>query len=349
MIFMRPFSEYLDILKSETHTPDLHLAGSTPPLPPVITKATLSLSLNTKSYGRDFAALKALVAKATGCKPEEVQLKPGSTQACFQALAAVTKPGDAVIIEEPGYEPYLAAARFLGLKTLRYRRTAYLNQDLKNLRLLARQAKALIVSNPHCPTGWTYDDLTPLKELDLAVIVDEVFLPLFGGGVTKRPQVGALDRVVFLSGLSKSTGLGFARVGWTMSAPETARAIYRIGLLLHLDFPAPLVPVTDFVFKNWNSIMEPLLKLADANRPVVLEFARQRPGLLCHDFERGFFVMMKIPQRARSSVEFTAALLKEGVFVRDGAMFEMPGWIRFHILAPRKAFAEAWSKIIKHY
>lgn len=345
---MRPYSEYLDILKAENFAVDAHLAGSTPPLPPLLAKKSLRLSLNTDDYPRQLKNLKSRLARMTRSRPDEIQFMPGSTQACFQALAALTEPGQTVAIEHPGYEPYLAAARFLGLNVIRYERSTELRTDLEQIR--ARNPDVMIISNPHCPTGGMYNrsDFRLLKDLKMSVIVDEVFLPLFGGGLTWRPAVGETKNIVFLSGLSKSTGMGFARSGWTISHPEVAKRIYQLGMHMHLDFPAPLVEVTDFALNSWRAVTAHLLKISNANRKVVLDFLKRHPGSLSHDFRKGFFAMLKAPD-GMISADFCAEMMKHKIFLRDGALFEMPGWVRFHNLFPTKPFNGVFQKIASHY
>ena len=178
--------------------------------------------------------------------------------------------------------------------------------------------------------------------------MDEVFLPLWcKGQLSHRLVLGKASPFIYISGLSKSTGLGYSRIGWTISDETAAEKIYRAGLLLHSDFPAPVVPVVEYAFKNWRKINQQLLQAGDANRPRLRKFAEQHP--VSHDFSRGFFGMLKVPPRYASGAEFASELLRHKILVRDGAHFEMPEWFRIHILYPPRAFARAFGKIASYY
>ncbi|MGZ3723368.1 MAG: pyridoxal phosphate-dependent aminotransferase, partial [Bdellovibrionales bacterium] len=248
---MRPTSHYLEVLKSEIFNGENHLGGSTPPVISFLAKKPLKISLDPAKYPEQLLKVQKFLAKSAKCGLDQISLVTGSTQACFQTLAAITEPGDSIIIEYPGYEPFLAAAKFLGLNILRYHRSDDLEQDFAELKSLAKTAKVLLISNPHCPTGWTYEakSLAKLAELELLVVIDEVFLPMLTKGtVSHRPSIPENDNFIFLSGLSKSVGLGFTRIGWIIASVEITKKIHKIGLHLHVNLPQPLLPVADHAF-----------------------------------------------------------------------------------------------------
>jgi aspartate/methionine/tyrosine aminotransferase len=349
---MRPTSRYLEILKSEVFHGEAHLGGSTPHLIAKIAKKPIRISLDPAKYPTQSLNVKIHLAKAGGSALNEISLVTGSTQACFQTLAAITDPGDSIIIEYPGYEPFLAAAKFLGLNILRYRRSTELAEDMRELRSLAKSAKVLLLSNPHCPTGWTYsaESLKLLAELDLVKVIDEVFLPMCSKGTLSHRSLFAHDEnFIFLSGLSKPVGFGTSRIGWIFANPEFTRRIYQIGLHLETDLPQPLLPAAELAFKNWKSIIRELQGCAAQNRQAVFEFGKRHPTLLSNDFKKPFFAMLKVPESFADGKAFTAELLKHGILVRDGAYFEMPEWVRFHALMPKKQFAKAFAKISSYY
>lgn len=349
---MRAFTKYLDLLTKESFDGDFHLGGSTPPLPPKLLNKSVSYKLNFAKYKEQVSGLKKTIAKKAGTTESEISLMPGSGQAAFQVLAALTEPNDTVIIEYPAYEPFLAAARFLGLNVVRFQRTGDVASDLDEIKKLSWSAKALLFSNPHCPTGWMYHPkaIQAFSEIKPWIIVDEVFLPLFSAGqFSHRSLLEQSSKFIFISGLSKSTGLGFARCGWTIAAPEVADKITKMGGLLHCEFPAPIIPVAELAFKNWKVINAQLLKMAGANKKIIQAFRKNPAHQLSHDFNKGFFGMLKAPPALSTGKAFAGALLKEGILVRDGAHFEMPEFIRIHTLSPSKEFKQAFAKISAHF
>ncbi len=349
---MRPYTKYLDLLTKEQFDGDFHLGGSTPPLPAKLLNKSISVKLNFKNYKKQVSDLKKAIAKKAGTTESEISLMPGSGQAAFQVLAALTEPNDTVIIEYPAYEPYLAAARFLNLNVIRFQRTGDVAADLDEIKKLHWSAKAILLSNPHCPTGWMYHPkaVQAFKDIKPWIIVDEVFLPLFSNGqFSHRSLLEQTSKFIFISGLSKTTGLGFARTGWTIAAPEVADKITKMGGLLHCEFPQPCIPVAEYAFKNWKMINSQLLKMSTANRKILNTFRKNPAHQLSHEFARGFFGMLKAPPSLSTGKAFAGALLKEGVLVRDGAHFEMPEFVRIHTLLPPREFKQAFAKISAHY
>jgi DNA-binding transcriptional MocR family regulator len=70
-----------------------------------------------------YAPLVEAIAARYGSAPSCVTTATGTAGANFFALAALVGPGDDVLIERPGYDPLLGAARLLGARTVRFERT----------------------------------------------------------------------------------------------------------------------------------------------------------------------------------------------------------------------------------
>src|SRR6266404_1577744 len=98
---MRPTSHYLEVLTAEVFEGENHLGGSTPPVIRALARKPLKISLDPADYKSEQEKVLKFLAKHSGSAMDEVSLVPGSTQACFQALAAITNPGDTIIIEAP--------------------------------------------------------------------------------------------------------------------------------------------------------------------------------------------------------------------------------------------------------
>jgi aspartate/methionine/tyrosine aminotransferase len=349
---MRPYSQFLDYVKTKDPVIKYHLGGSTPPVPPYLEKKAIRVPLNTKTYLADLLKLKKTLAKKIGCLDTEINFVPGSTIACTHVLAALTEPGDTIILERPIYEPYVATAKFLGLNVIRFARSDDFEKDLVELKNLAKQAKVLLVSNPHCPTGWFYkpDKMSVLNDLGLTVVVDEVFLPLFSKGqISHKKHFTNWQNMIFISGLSKSTGLGYHRCGWIVAPEETSKKIGKIGLHFQADFPLGNIPVLQFALDNWMKINSDLRKIFTPNKKLIQNFNKKYPGYLSHDFENGFFGMLKIPADFSSGKEFAEKFLSKGILIRDGAHFEMPDYVRFNSALPAKDFKKVFEEIAKYY
>lgn len=193
-------------------------------------------------------ALEALVARhdfgynrrATGLLPETFaawqsehhgwQPDPGRVRLFCDVLHAIdvalwlhTEPGDGVVLLTPIYPPFLAALR--GGR----RRLVGVPLDPDGWRLdgerlraaIDRGTKAILICNPHNPTGRVFDDdeLAVIAQVavdhDLLVLSDEVWADLLHPGTSHRPMATlgpeVASRTVTISSASKAFNLAGLR------------------------------------------------------------------------------------------------------------------------------------------
>ena len=74
------------------------------------------------SNDNGYAPLVEAIAQRYGVAPERVATATGAAGANFQVCAALLEPGDDVLMERPGYDPLLGAARLLGANVVRFER-----------------------------------------------------------------------------------------------------------------------------------------------------------------------------------------------------------------------------------
>lgn len=118
--------------------------------------------------------------------PEDIILAPGVVFALTQAVLALTKPGDAVIISEPVYYPFSSLVRDTGRKLVRnvlvHDERGYYSFDFDSFekQITDNEVKAYILCSPHNPVGrvWKRDELARIGEICLAhgvlVLSDEI-------------------------------------------------------------------------------------------------------------------------------------------------------------------------------
>jgi aspartate/methionine/tyrosine aminotransferase len=344
---MRPYSKYLEEIKSESINARYNLGGSTPPARTDWKRKTFEISQEESWKSPYLESVKMKLADMAGVSVKQVAICPGGSQAAFQTLAAITRPGDTILLETPVYEPFMAAAKFLSLKVRHFKRSGDFEKEIEEIRTKARGCKVALISNPHCPSGHLYSSVQ-LKKIShiIKLVVDEVFLPIFTGGkITLTDGRG----MVSLGGLSKSIGLSSLRIGWVIADSKTARDIPLVGYNLHIDMPTAPLQIADQCLDHWSELLEDNLKLADENRKIVLEFDAKNPGLIPIRPSSGHFFTMKIPKNFKSDRGFANALLKKSVWVRPGEDFQMKGFVRVGLLIPSSDFAEAFKRIDSFY
>jgi len=170
-----------------------------------------------------------------GVDPEQVVAAPGASGANFLAFAALLDAGDEVLVEQPVYEPILAALSFLGVRIRRFRRRfeeGY-RLNLAEIRsLLTDQIRLVVLTNPHNPSGVLLppEEVAELgrlaEQMGTRVLVDEVYRDVwFESAPPSHVHLG--PHVLATSSLTKSYGLSGLRCGWILCAPELADRLRR--------------------------------------------------------------------------------------------------------------------------
>jgi cystathionine beta-lyase len=112
-----------------------------------------------------------------------IVFSPGIVPALNFATLALTKPGDAILVQPPVYFPFFTAAtdhdRILTESTLIYKHGGY-TIDFDDFAAKAKYAKLFFFSSPHNPTGrvWTREELVQIASIcldnDVIIVSDEI-------------------------------------------------------------------------------------------------------------------------------------------------------------------------------
>jgi aspartate/methionine/tyrosine aminotransferase len=175
------------------------------------------------------------IAAQYGVASEQVVSAPGTSGANFLAFAALLEAGDEVLIEQPTYEPLLAALSFFGARIRRFERRfedGY-RLDLDEIRpLLTDRVRLVVLANPHNPSGVLLppEDIAELgrlaEQVGARVLVDEVYRDVwFESAPPSHVHLG--PHFLATSSLTKSYGLSGLRCGWILCAPEIADRLRR--------------------------------------------------------------------------------------------------------------------------
>ncbi len=175
---------------------------------------------------------------------DHVVIAVGSSGANFLALAALVRPGDAVIVEDPGHTPVATVARQFGAEVItlaRQQRLDYVIEPEALAAAITPRTRLVVLSRPHNPTGALIDTPTLEALADVAerarvhVLLDEVYLDTLGGA-SLAPAACRSDRFIPTSSLTKAYGPDGLRCGWALAAPAVAARMRAAGAVLA---PAP--------------------------------------------------------------------------------------------------------------
>ncbi len=164
------------------------------------------------------------------CKEGEVSICCGATEGIFLSILSIINPGDEVIVFEPFYDSYISSIQVAGgipkVVTLNSPDFSFTPEDLENV--YSSQVKAIILNNPHNPTGrvFTSSELKIVRDFclkyDLMAISDEVYEFLTFDKEEHIPLAsleGMQERTLGIYSAGKTFGLTGWKIGW-VCAPE---------------------------------------------------------------------------------------------------------------------------------
>ena len=294
------------------------------------------LEITNGGYG--YKPLVDSIARRYRVATEEVVTAAGTTFANHLAMAALIKPGDEVLFEQPAYEPMLAAARYLGAEVKRFERKfengfRVVPEDLESL--VSRNTRLIVITNLHNPSGVLIDDQSMKQIGEIArgvgarVLVDEVYIEtLFEESPQTSFHLG--KEFVVTSSLTKAFGVSGLRCGWIFAERELAT---RMWLLNDLFAATPVHAgerLSVVALQQLAEIGERAKALLDRNRRVLNEFLDTREDL---EVVRPEFGTVMFPRVRRGTSETLCQLLREKyeTSVVPGRFFEMPEHFRIGI------------------
>jgi N-succinyldiaminopimelate aminotransferase len=166
----------------------------------------------------------------------EVVITAGASEAIVASLLGLCNPGDEVIVFEPYYDAYAVNIAMAGAVrrcvTLRPP-TFAINIDVLRSAVTPR-TKAVLINNPHNPSGTVFDtaQLSAVARLcvehDLVCISDEVYEHLLFDGRVHRPMAtlpDMRDRTVTISSAAKTFNATGWKIGWACASEPLLSAV----------------------------------------------------------------------------------------------------------------------------
>lgn len=271
------------------------------------------------------------------CTESEVIVTPGAKQALYEAVFALTEPGDEVLCPDPGwvsYEPMiqLADGRPVLVPTREEIGFSFDVEEVKER--ITDKARAIIVNTPGNPTGAVLDK-TVLKgiadlcvDYDLIAISDEIYEKIIyeSEHLSMASLPGMKERAVTVNGFSKAYSMTGWRLGYACAPAEIIQAMGKVQ-------EHSVSCATSFVQKAG---VAALTSPQDDVKRMVSEFRRRRDtlmkllseieGVSCVKPRGAFYAFPNFSHHGRDSFELANYLLEEaGVAVIPGAAFGANG------------------------
>ncbi len=287
-----------------------------------------------------FPAVVAEVARVYGVEPSRVVETTGASEANFMAFAALAKAGDHVVVEDPTYEALQLIPRTLGMRVTKLERDPRMAfaLDLEALKRAATKGTRMVaLTNLHNPSGVGIPKATLRGALEIAkdagahLYIDEIFRD-FADGIPSLADCEGPG--VCTSSMSKLYGLGWTRVGWTISPDaETTRRLLRARRLMSAAGSALGAAVAAWALREQPRFIARAKAIVAENRVALAEFADKVPGIELTMPDGGPIAFPRVPLPAgRTSRDIADGLLtEEGVLTVPGELFARPGHFRIGI------------------
>lgn len=290
-----------------------------------------------------------------GLDPDEILSMMGSQDGLAHIALTMADPGDVVLVPDPGYPifnvgPSLACARISKMPL--HKENSFLI-DLDAIEpATAHAARLMIVSYPNNPVTAVappefYEKLVWFaKKYDIVIVHDNAYCELVfdggrGGSFLSIP--GARDVGIEFNSLSKSHNVTGCRISFALGNRKIIEQLR--NLKSHLDY-GMFLPVQKAAVAALNGPQDSVAEtraIYQRRRDLMVE-GFSEIGWKMNKPPATMFVWAPVPEKYKSSVEFTFELLERtGVIVVPGSSFgEMgEGYVRLALVQPEDRIRRA--------
>lgn len=284
-------------------------------------------------------ALRELLASFEAVHPDDIVITTGSQQALDLVARTLARPGDAVVVDAPGYVGAIQVLRGNGL-ALHGCAVDADGLDTAQLETMLTNGlrPRLVYTNPlhQNPTGGRLSaerarHLQVLAErFDFWIVADDPYREITFNGAVPSPEEGlhpsTSDRVILLGSLSKTLSPGL-RVGWCSGPISAMRTIVIAKQAADLHTPTLNQLIAASVLSDhrwWVQHLQALRALYGARHAALaLAVTAHLPQAIALPSSGGFFSWIDLPGSDTTSL--LAAGLDRGVAFVPGSAFNIDG------------------------
>jgi DNA-binding transcriptional MocR family regulator len=276
--------------------------------------------------------------------PAQVLLTHGASQGLDLVVRRLTREGDTVLVDDPGYSNLLLALRLRGLHLVGVPMTPT-GPDVAVLEnLLAQYHPQLYITNTqlHNPTGASYSVATTFQVLRLAerhglrVVEDNVSADLVPGRCVTLAAADQLRRVVYVGSFSKSVAPGL-RVGFVVAEPGLLEELVYYKLVSGLSSSAINERLVHAIFMEGH-LRKHLEQLRDRLAKAQERTCRRLENAgfkLFFEPGAGMFVWAQPADETVDTLQLAQMALTQNILLAPGHLFRTDlspcPWMRFNV------------------
>lgn len=271
--------------------------------------------------------LRLFLAAHLGVEPRQLLVGNGSVDLIYYLAVAYLRTGDRVLVVEPTFGEYAAAATIMGAAVVRYRTdpATHFVLDIEALLALVRatQPRLLFLCNPNNPTG-TYLHQEAIAQIlahcpDTLCVLDEAFVRFVPTAWSSLDVLATASNLLILRSLTKDYALTGLRVGYALSHPAIIAALEKVQPPWSVNALAQAA--ASAALQDEEHLRTTLTTLARASHALAQDLAGIR---MCPLPSRTHFCLLPVP----SAEAWTRELYARHILVRDCSSFGLPTYIR---------------------
>jgi DNA-binding transcriptional MocR family regulator len=281
-------------------------------------------------------------------------LTHGTSQALELVIRYLLRPGEAALVDDPGYYNMFGNLRLQGVEMLAVPRKPD-GPDIAVLESLAASRRPKVYFTQSVMQNPTGTDISPhiaFQILQAAerhcfyVVEDDIFSDLQTRPTPRLATLDQLKRVIYVRSFSKTLS-GSLRVGFAACAEETAKELADVKMLTSIttsQFTERLIylMLVDGHYRKYLSRLHQ--RLGESRLNIVRAFEGIGLELFAEPAD-GMFVWARFPG-VDDSLQAAEAAQREGIMLAPGAVFrphlERSPWMRFNVTACENARVLAW-------
>lgn len=300
-------------------------------------------------------------------KKEWVVTTTGVVSAFFNAIKALTKKGDGVVIMPPVYPPFFASAEKQSRKLIECPlvcdKKGYYEIDFDRFKKICKtkKPKILLFCSPHNPVGrvWKRSELEQLAEIclknEVFILADEIhhdlILPPSKHIVLQSLSPEVAQNTITHTSLSKTFNLAGMMLSLNFIANKKVREKFQQelsrsggGVCTALGFKA-----YEIAYTKCSAWLDEFLQLVDTNQKLVIK-SLEDTRVKAAPIEGTFLQWLNFNGLKMSDADLAEFLRKKALlFMNEGYTFgkQGKGFARFNLAAPILKVQEAMDRLNK--
>lgn len=286
---------------------------------------------------------KHLADIGVGAEVRQVIMTNGATHGLDLAARLLIRPGDTVLVDDPGYYTLFGYLKTLGARLLGVPRNVN-GPDVERMEQLIQEFQPkLFFTNTvlHNPTGTSTSLAVAHQILQLAekhglyIVEDDIYGDFHPSNAPRLATLDQLKRVIYISSFSKTISSSL-RVGFIACNQELATRLLDLKLLSGLTTSEITQRVMHQILLEgrYRKHIERVRSRLQEKRGQVIQQLEQC-GLQLHaEPAGGMFIWARLPE-GRNAAEIATLAAQENIMLAPGNLFrpyqEPSPWMRFNV------------------